>query len=231
MSSVLFICSMLTPSTPITVDYYSPTVTSVPLPQSHRCQSCAGATPTSPSRKISSEAQYYNALTTESCIHQMDTTNRSTLSTYTLQIKAISQPQRGVRNRNRFFPAKNSASQQKLQCCAFKKQKLFNYVKIINSYFYFLTLLLFYGMVNYQHWYYLFTILKYQRPTFILLKQIHCQIPDWILFLNLFFPWNYLFSTLKFQTLPQKGNGVSWAPLCRVYTDSALTCVTWITRG
>lgn len=105
MSSVLFICSMLIPplSAPITADYYSPTVTSVPLPQSHRCQSCAGATPTSPSRKISSEAQYYNALTTESCTHQMDTTNQSTLSTYTLQIKAISQPQRGVRNINKFF--------------------------------------------------------------------------------------------------------------------------------
>lgn len=95
MSSALFICTMLTLPLPITADYYSPTVTSVPLPQSHQCQSCAGATPISPSRKISSEAQYYNALTTESFIHQMDTSNQSTLSTYTLQIKAISQPQRG----------------------------------------------------------------------------------------------------------------------------------------
>jgi len=103
MSSVLFICSMFTPSPPITADYYSPTVTSVPLPQSHRCQSWAGATPISCSRKISSEAQYYNALTTESCIHQMDSTNLSTLSTYTLQIKVISQPQRGVRNIRFFF--------------------------------------------------------------------------------------------------------------------------------
>lgn len=104
MSSVLFISNMLTPSPPITADYYSPTVTSVPLPLSHWCQSCAAATPISPSRKISSEAEYYNALTTESCIHQMDTTNLSTLSTYILQIKVISQPQRGVRNIIRFLP-------------------------------------------------------------------------------------------------------------------------------
>lgn len=94
---------MLTPPAPlITADYNSPTETSVPLPQSHWCQSCAGATPISPSRKISSEAQYYNALTTESCIHQMDNTNLSILSINTLQIKAISRLQR-VRNISRFF--------------------------------------------------------------------------------------------------------------------------------
>lgn len=125
MSSVLFSCSMPILPPPVTADYYSPTVTSVPLPQSHWCQRCAGATPISPSRKISSEAQCYNALTTENCIHQMDTTKLSTLSTYTLQIKAISQPQRGVRNillRQIFFPAKNLASRQQLQCHAFKRQ-------------------------------------------------------------------------------------------------------------
>lgn len=123
MSPVLFGCSMYTPLPPVTADYYSPTVTSVPLPQSHRYQRCAGATPISPSRKISSEAQYYNALTTESCIHQMDTTNLSTLSTYSLQIKAISQPQRGVRNICRyFFLPKIQLHDKKLQCHAFKRQ-------------------------------------------------------------------------------------------------------------
>lgn len=64
----------------------------------------------------------------------------------------------------------------------FQMAKKIIFIKVINSYFYLLTLLLFYDMVNYQHWYCLFTILKCQKPTFILLKETHCQIPDWIFF-------------------------------------------------
>lgn len=166
MSSVLFICSALTLPPPVTADYYSPTVTSVPLPQSHQCQSCAGETPTSPSRKISSEARYYNALTTESCIHQMDTSNLSTLNTYTLQIKAISQSQRGGKKYWQiFFFCQKFSFTIKASMPCFENTKLFNF-RINNSCFNFLASLLFYIVLNYRHWYYLFTILKYHRFSF-----------------------------------------------------------------